>query len=467
MAMNKLDDFDMLLKKKAKEDTCYISENLDKGISNTLNSLVENETYKKPIMKVAMIAALVATISGTTVFASTNPAIRNIVGGIVSYFDSSKDTKYISDKSSFEKFNESVGASSVDKDIKFTVNNIATDDNFINVFYTIESKNEVKMFPNDEEAKKFSDVYISKADISKPFLTVSINGKKVKWSNNNNMDAYFQGDKVLKGMWRFNVSQIELPKKFDIEISTGEIFRTKGQWKVATSVDKADIAVATKTAKPNIQKTIDLGDYKPNITIDKVSISPFGNQIIISEKPTKDKLFNTFAIFDDKGNNLDVLNTDMKISGFGKSTNSFEFIKGNIDMKYITLVPIKFTQDGKANIEKVDINTLPATFETTNTGGRVVDKLEIGKNIVKIQYHNKGVQMWDPGFLFYDDKGNEVDFGKCDGNTSVDRKTGEFTDTITFDDKKADSSKISKIGTVTGIQKIDLLKDQAIKIDLK
>ncbi|MBK1812834.1 DUF4179 domain-containing protein [Clostridium sp. YIM B02505] len=460
--MNKLDDFDMLLKKKAKEDTCYISGKLDASINDTLDNLVDNRRYKRPITKVAMIAALVATISGTTVFASTNPVIRNMVGGIVAYFDSSKDTKYISDKSSFEKFNKAVGVSSVDKDIKFTVNNIATDDNFINVFYTIESKNDIKMFTTEQEAKLFGALLYT------PFINVNINGKEIKCSNNNNMDAYFQGDKGLKGMWRVNVSQIDLPNKFNLEISTDEIFRTKGKWEVATSVDKSDISIETKTVKPNIQKVIDLGDYKPNITIDKVSISPFGNQIVISERTSGDRLFDTFAIFDDKDNNLDVLNTDMIGSINGKATNSFEFVKGNVDTKYITLIPIKFTEkEADATIEKVDIQKVPISFKTNNAGSRVVDKIEFVKNVIRINYHNEGVQMWDPGFYLYDSKGNEVDLGQNGYTTAVDRKTGEFTQTLTFENKNVDFSKISKIGTFTEKQDIDLLKDQAIKIDLK
>jgi hypothetical protein len=460
--MNKLDDFDMLLKKKAKEDTCYISEKLDTGINDTLDNLVDNRRYKRPITKVAMIAALVATISGTTVLGSTTPVVKNMVGGIVSYFDNSKETKYIDNKTSFDKFNKSIGVSSEDKDIKLTVNNIATDDNFINIFYTIESKSSINMFPNDEESKIFE------AFLSSPIINLKINGKQAQISNNNDIDAYFQSDKILKVMKRFNVSQIDLPDKFDVETSTGEIFRTKGKWAIETSVDKSDITVESKIVKPNIQKVIDLGDYKPNITIDKVSISPFGNQIVISEITSGDRLFDTFAIFDDKDNNLDVLNTDMIGSINGKARNSFEFIKGSADMKYITLVPIKFTEkEGEATIEKADTQKLPIAFKTNNAGSRIVDKIEFVKNVINIKYHNEGVQMWEPTFLFYDSKGNEVDLGDCGCTSAVDRKTGEFTQTLTFENKNVDFSKISKIGTFTEKQNIDLLRDQAIKISLQ
>jgi hypothetical protein len=461
IVLDKLDAFDRLLKKKAQEDTCCIPENIKSSINNILYNLPDNKRYKKPMAKIACAAALIAAISGTTVLASANPAVKNMVSGIISHFDNTKDSRYIADKAKFEKFNKSVGISTEVKGIKFTVDSIATDDNFMNIFYTLESQNSINMFPNDDEAKMFE------AFLSTPFLNLEIDGKEAKESNHNDIDAHFQSDKVLKVMRRFNVSQMNLPKKFNLEISTDEIFRTKGNWVIAASVDKSDVAVETKTVKPNIKKIIDLGDYKHNIIIDKVSISPFGNQIVITEKTWNDRIFDKFAIFDDKGNNLDVLNTDMRGSGFGKATNSFEFIKGNIYMKYVSLIPIKFTESGKASIEKADIQKLPINFKTNNVGSRVIDKIDFNKNIIRIKYHNEGVQLWDPAFFYYDREGNELDLGTCGSTTAVDRQTGEFTQTLTFANENVDFSKIEKIGTFTGVQQIELLKDQAIKLNLQ
>lgn len=459
--MNKLDDFDKLLKKKAREDVCYIPEKLNNSINDTLANLPDNKKYKRSIAKIVLVAALAAAISGTTVLACTTPVVKNMVRGIVSYFDNTKDTRYITDKTSFDKFNKSVGASAEDKGIKLTVDNIATDDNFMNIFYTIESQSPINRVHNDDDDKIFD------AFFSTPFLNIKINGKEVVESNHNDTDAYFQSDKVLKVMRRLNVSQINLPKDFDVEISAGEIFKTTGKWVIVTSVDRSDIAVETKTVKPNINKIIDLGDYKHNVTIDKVSISPFGNQIVISERNWNDRIFDKFAIFDDKGNNLDVLNTDETGSSFGKSTNSFEFIKGTIDMKYVSLIPIKFSESGKAVIDKADIKKLPITFKTSNTGSRVVDKIKFDKNVIRIKYHNEGVELWDPAFLFYDADGNELDLGTNGSTTAVDRQTGQFTQTLTFANENVDFSKIAEVGTFTGNENIELLKDQAIKINLQ
>ena len=91
-------------------------------------------------------------------------------------------------------------------------------------------------------------------------------------------------------------------------------------------------------------------DIKHNINVEKVLISPLANTIRINEKPTKvfkdwtPMLGNSFALFDDKNNSLDVL--DKGGSGVntktGIASNSYEFLKADKDTKLLTLVPISF-----------------------------------------------------------------------------------------------------------------------------
>lgn len=458
--MNEFDDFDRLLKDKAHKEKSKVPDSLSIKVDDILVSLKDKKVYRKRSIKIGIAAALAAVISVSTVFAVGTPKLASMVNQVVSYFNNTKDTRYIEDKSSFEKFNKAIGMSVKDKDIKLTVDNIAVDDNFINIFYTIESKSPINMDLKDEN-KLFEAV------LSSPFMNFKINGKEIKYGNHNDTDAYFQGDKILKVMKRINVSQISLPENFDLNISTDEIFRIKGKWDIATTIDKSAVSVASKTIEPNIKACIDTGDIKHNITIKKVSISPFGSQIVIMEKTHKDNIFDKFALFDEKGNVLDVLNTDEAGSSFGKATNSFEFIKANTDMKYITLVPIKFTESGKADVQKESISKLPAVFKTCNTGSRVVDSIKFDKSMIKIAYHNEGVELWDPAFLFYDSKGNELNLGDCGLSTSIGRQNGEYTQILSFGNKNPDFSKIAQIGTFTGVDHLELLKDQQIKIDLQ
>ena len=67
-------------------------------------------------------------------------------------------------------------------------------------------------------------------------------------------------------MLRYNVSQMDIPNKFNIEIFRDEIFRTKGKWEIAASLDKSNLIAKTKTVKPNIEKTIDFGDDRYSLT---------------------------------------------------------------------------------------------------------------------------------------------------------------------------------------------------------
>lgn len=459
--MNNLDDFDILLKNKTKSDTCEIPDILNKKIDNLLMNLPNKKRSKNKILKVAFIAATISTVLATTTVMAATPEVRNLVGSVISYFNNN-DTRYSADKTNFEKFNKAVGVSSYDKNIKFTVNNIAVDDNFINVFLTIESKNPVSINKTGKDE-------LFESQFSTPFLDFKVNGKTLKASNNNDNDAYFEnGKRVLKSMVRFNVSQLSLPETFNLEISTNNICNVKGTWKIQTSVDKSKIMVNSKTVKPNISKTISINGVKDDLTIDKVLMSPFGNQIVISEKNSKGFL-SEFALFDENGNNLDVLSTETNSVPNGKSTNSYEFLNTNINTKYITFVPISAVPTKKGTFEKHPISNLPITFKTSNNGSRIVDKIAFDKNTIKVTYHNKGINLYEPDFQFLDANGNQLQFGdgECGVSTSVNRNNGTYTDIYTFTNTNIDFSKITQIETSVGSENIELLWNQKIKINMK
>ncbi|GAA0177862.1 DUF4179 domain-containing protein [Clostridium sediminicola] len=458
--MNKLDDFDKFLKEKAHNDTFEIPEILDKKIDIITRNLPERKKYKKVTAKVLMVASLAILMTVTTVIASSTSLVKERVNQAISYFNDSSETKYLTDKASFEKFNKEVGVSYENEGIEFTVDNIAVDDNFLIIFSTIKSEEVINMDFADEN-KFFEDI------LSMPSLNFRINGKKIDIANNNGSDAYFQGDKILKAMYRVNLSQMKLPDNFDLEISTDRIFKIDGKWEIVTSIDKSDIAVETRTVEPKIKAKVDLGDFQHKITIDKVSISPFGSQIVISENVKKDRFFENFILFDQKGDVLDLLNGDRSTKSFGKSTNSFEFIKADMDTEHLTLVPLKYVEEGTGiKEEKQSISKLPIKFETFNEGNLVVEKIEFDKNMIKISYYKEGVVLWDPLFFFCDNDGRKLDLGDCGSSTSIDKKKGKYTQILNFGDKYVDSLNIKQIGTFVGYN-IELLEKQQIKIDMQ
>lgn len=458
--MNNLDDFDILLKNKAKNDTCEVPDILNKKIDNLLMNLPNKKRSKNKILKVAFIAATISTVLATTTVMAATPEIRNLVGSVISYFNNN-DTRYSADKTNFEKFNKAVGVSSYDKNIKFTVNNIAVDDNFINVFLTIESKDPVSINKTGKDE-------LFESQFSTPFLDFKVNGKTLKASNNNDTDAYFEdGKKVLKSMVRFNVSQVTLPETFNLEISTNNICNVKGTWKIQTSVDKSKVIVNSKTVKPNINKTISINGIKDELAIDKILMSPFGNQIVLSEKNSRGTI-TPFALFDDRGISLDILNTDTVGPINGKSTNSFEFLKANLNTKYIDLVPINYLNyEGSKNeidLEKQPISKLPITFKTSTIGSTIVDKISYDKNSIRVTYHKDGVTLFDPEFEFFDANGNIILDNGGGESTSIDRKDGTYTEILTFVNKTVDFSKVAQIRPIGKMQQLELLKDQKIRI---
>lgn len=451
-----MDKFDELIKSKIKNEKWETSKDFNNVIKDTLNNL-ENKKIKKRIPHKIMVAvAMIFILNVTTVFAMT-PQGKDMIRGFMGFFNGQGDYKYVSDKKNFEKFNSAVGVSAEDKEIKVTLDNIAVDDNFFNTFYTIESKEPIKKCEEDTPWT---------ANFTAPFLTSNINNDNSHSGNNNDIDAYFQSDKIMKVMKRENISQIKLKDTFDLKITCDEIFNKKGNWIIDTKVAKNEVKAETVSVNPNKKAIIKMSDFKHDINIEKVTISPFGNQIVISEKTSEDRFFSRFALYDDKGNSLDVLNTDLRGSSSGKVTNSYEFIKANKDIKYIKLVPVEWEKRTKEVEEiKMDWNNEPLTFDVSENGKLIIEDIKYDKNVLKMNYKKDGV-VEDSSFFLYDESGKDIDSGDIYLTDKIDRQNGIYTKILTFENKNIDLSKIKKIG-IFKQDDFKLLKDQAIRIDLK
>ncbi len=452
-----MDKFDKLLKSQAQSEKWGIPSNVDDTINSVLSDLPNNKVYKKTSLRILVAAALIATVTTTTVFAANSTSAKDAINNVIAYFNPKVDSKYISDKENLQKFSSVVGITSVDKGIKLTVDSIAVDDNFLNIFYTIESDKPI----TKDENKVFSAYFAS------PYLDYKINGKVLEISNNNDMEAYFESDYKLKGMKRENLSNMSSADKLVLEVSTEKIFNTDGKWNISTEVDKSKAKVDTKIITPKQKESIVLNSETHNITIDKVSISPLGNQIVISENtPNIKSQFTDFALLDENGKVLEVLGSDMFCNDKGKSTNAFEFIKPNRNIKQMTLVPIESTGQ-RVPGAIVEINKFPINFKLWGDGGIVVDNISFTQNQMKIIYHNQGVVMAEkyPYFSFYDKDGKEIELDKGALVSAVDRQSGRHIQTYTSYNNSYDFSKINKISTLA-YKNTKLLYDKQIKIDL-
>lgn len=439
-------------------DNINIPKNIDDVIEKGVNKAVKEQKLKNSKKrKVRNIAASVACVLVIGTIGINGEKVDAIIKGTIQFFNSNNDLKYGTDREVIEKFNKAVGVSAENNGIKLTIDNIAVDDNYLNVFYTVESEK-----PFD---KKDNMPY--QADFILPFMDYKINDESIEVGNHNINDAYFESDKVLKGMSRINMSVIDIPDEFKLSIEAPYINDVKGNWNIETLVNK--VSDDTITVIPNINAKFNVNDDKYNVTIDKVSISPFGSQLVLSGYRKDGGLFSTFALYDDKGNSLDVLPTDTSGSEYGKIKNSFEFLKANKDMEYITLVPIEYPMRSNLTQDDIiikDITNEPTRFDICSEGSIIVDKVEAEGKVIKITYRKDGLTDGETVFSFYDKDGNEVgEKEKGFKDYSVDRESGTYVETFEFYNDTVDTSKVAKLGIYP--KKFSVLRDQGVKIKLK
>ena len=104
---------------------------------------------------------------------------------------------------------------------------------------------------------------------------------------------------------------------------------------VSAEIDKSAVRVATKTVE--INKPFEAN----NCVIDRVLFSPFGNQLMLTtsgNEPSDIYRVDHFALRDENGKFLDVLNTDLAFYTDRESSNSFEFLKADADTEQMRCV---------------------------------------------------------------------------------------------------------------------------------
>lgn len=470
-----MDNFDKRLSQLAKKETIYVPSEYNERVDNIINVLDSRtkNTRKKVSLKILLAAAIILVLTTATVFAA--PIIINMAGGKITYFNDTDNFKYLSQKAVFEKFNGEVGASVEDKGIKLTINNIAADDNYINVFYTITSNTPIK-YRGD---KVYSNNI--RANWTAPAFKFKANGKEIEPPNGNeDIEAKWINEYSFSGMQRRGITGV-LPDKFNIEIYTNLIGDVKGTWYFPLTIDKTILKSDSLTITPGIKATVTSGIkkiYKHDICIDKVSISPFGSQIVISENVKTPGPFSQFALVSDTGKFLSVIprptrggkNDKFPDIKSTQVTNSFEFLGGNTEIKSIKLIPYSVGTDSDGLpapklISKPISEKLPIRLELSENGTIVIDEIKITKAEAKIIFHTEGI-VYNPHIFLLDDKGKHVEFDYMDNGDTYNRETLQATAIYKFvNASDADIAKIKKVGIYT--QVIQLNQTEAITIPLK
>ena len=148
------------------------------------------------------------------------------------------------------------------------------------------------------------------------------------------------------------------------------------------------------------------------------------------------------------------------------ANNTFEFLKANIDTKYLTFVPIGYTDIQEEMIEPQDIDNLPIVLEMNEYGKIVIENIEITDKQIKYTYYKDGVVMGDPSLWFLDEEGKEIQLSYAI-DRAVNRHTGRHTITLSLEGHNVKPSEIAKIKKITTYNNnIKLRYDESVKIEL-
>lgn len=410
----------------------------DEALKHRILERMDEQNMKKlPRMGVRSLIAAVAcvTIIGVgSVFAA---------GNIISYFQSGAAVE-LTDLESLAKYNEAVGASASKFGYTVTLDNLAVDDNFLHIFYTLKSEKPIK----------------DSGEGTLPFFECRVNGQLMGYGNHNERDGYFADDYTYKGVEKWNVAAVNIPEQFKLELYSrdflGEPMEEEYQYfsdellnlteediskllYVSTSAKKSVIETNSLVKDINKKFTLEYYDENNNLQtgraeISKVIFSPFGNQLVVTDDcgGCGGAAVSGWALLDADGRSLDILNTDLTGVPCGeKSVNVLEFLKADATTKYLKLVPMNISSSEPSTpIEKQEIGTYPMTFKTSNYGSIVVTGIRIADGEINIDYYKDGFSLYDAEFELLDKDGNDMQPGGklgCALRTRVHHRTNSYT----------------------------------------
>ncbi len=446
----------------SKYDEIKMPDNID-DITNTAISKGRKQKNLRKYRNV-MVASIATLVVGGGVMGVINPSLADsipIVKNIVSYFDNNKDSRFKGDKRELEKTSNSLNLSVKDKGIEFKVNSISYDESCMTVFYTIKTDKNIKENYRVNENPLFAH----------PSIDLYVNGKRVDSYSNPESEAKYIGSNKLEGIYRFDMSGIDIKENDKVELKTDNIFNTDGNWNVATNLDTSKTNVDSHIYKVNKKFTIG----ETNYDIKEVIISPLGNKILLQTSELKDsnevrQPLAGFALMDDKGKILNTIDSESygPDEKTGIATNSFEFIGADSGTKYLQAIPQEYIRfaDSKMS-EPKSINNLPLIFKTSEVGKIKIDSFKVTGDKIEFTYYKEGLVDNEICLDYFDKDGNEVEFcGLKD--TYFDRKTGKYTETVNLNGYKHNEEKIKSISKIAVyyVNDVKLLKDKVIKIEL-
>lgn len=466
-------------------DTLYsvISEiHADTELKDKIMKKIEVNNMKQSTIKQTKRAAVglifAAAIGLSSVAFAISPELRQKLGDIISYFSSDQAVE-LSNPEKLSEYAESICVSDSKSGYTLTLDNVAADDNFINVFYTISSDKPIDM------------------DNPIPLILCRINGFLANASNNNDSDCYAADKYTYKVAYKYNISSLDIPDTFTIELYTPSnknedvyldnpdpVVITDDQKKemlyVSAQIDKSKASVNSVTK--DVYQPLDSICGNGSV-LEKVIFSPFGNQLVITT-PAGIFPHDGFALFDENGKSLDILNTGLLSYSDKESVNSLEFINADSSTEALTIVPVSYECETAAGTIRQKTGSYPMVYEVNSYGKIIVTDIRITDGCVEIDYYKDGFVPYDPGFVLEDDNGNNAEPGgklNCLYNTRVHYDTNSYTASFialsnktyspSFEtDTSIPADEIKSKFTTLGIFSTDYIEldySNAITIDLK
>lgn len=458
--------FDEKLKARAQREGSPTPEGFDERMDALLRDLPAQITpikKRRPARTVLCIGIAAALVVGA---AAAAPTVLEMARNTISYFTQYSGSQYAEYQGKYEKYNAAVGMSDTNGDQTLTIDNLAVDDSYMLVFYTLKSKTPI-------EVRSGEGVPLStRINWTAPTFFAQVNGKQLDTTGAIENEATMPDEYTLTGVHRI-VLKKALPDQFDLVLYDGSSSDINdANFQFAMSVDKSAVAVETLTVEPKQDFTVDFSTefdgqtyhlhYEPRI--ERVSISPFGSTITLSEQ-AEDPMTN-FVLRDDKGNYLPVISNGSVGGGIGRATNSFEFLGANLDTQSVTLIPC--IGPYRSHEVKGALDSLPLT--DSSAGGYTLESLDIDEHraVATFSFHGPITKSNAQLSLLLAD-GTTLDrLTDCFIDYTYDRENGLCITTIEYPD--ATPEQIAQITGVSFWQPDDdltLLEDQAVTINLQ
>lgn len=311
------------------------------------------------------------------------------------------------------------------------------------------------------------------------------NGEQLYETTGTEGEASYVSNTELKGIRRLNITHYDIQNKFDLDIKIDEIFSQKGKWNISMELDKTEAIKSTK--KYNINKDFivkksykydeEIINVEHKANIDKVVLSPLGNQIVVKEKIKTIKpewepsIGYNFALFDQDGAQLDIIDKGL-MYGTGENINSYEFIKGNKELTSLKYVPIQYNEDIKdEKLGAQSIDNLPMEFKVSENGKWIIDKVDIKDTEILIHGRKEGFVHFGllASLIYCDENGEQIEFDISSSpisDVASDRNNKNQIYSIKFSEKHKEGINRIKYIDMRSENNVELMIDQAIEIDL-